>query len=79
MLAQVIVDIVHENVAHTFTYTVPPGMKVSLGQRGRGALRPPLQGRYHRLLQRGQRPSPGASASHSPTLEDYPAVLAPSP
>lgn len=33
MLAQVIVDIVHENVAHTFTYTVPPGMTLSLGQR----------------------------------------------
>ena len=33
MLAQVIVDIVHENVAHTFTYTVPPGMELSLGQR----------------------------------------------
>ncbi len=33
MLAQVIVDIVHENVAHTFTYTVPPDMELSLGQR----------------------------------------------
>ena len=33
MLAQVIVDIVHENVAHTFTYRVPEGMALSLGQR----------------------------------------------
>ena len=33
MLAQVIVDIVHENVAHTFTYRVPEGMALSVGQR----------------------------------------------
>ena len=33
MLAQVIVDVVHENVAHTFTYIVPPTMEVALGQR----------------------------------------------
>ena len=33
MLAQVIVDIVHENVAHTFTYRVPQGMELSVGQR----------------------------------------------
>ncbi len=33
MYAQVIVDIVHENVAHTFTYLAPPGMKISVGQR----------------------------------------------
>lgn len=33
MLAQVIVDIVHEQVAHTFTYRVPEGMALSVGQR----------------------------------------------
>ena len=33
MYAHVIVDIVHENVAHTFTYLVPEGMDVSPGQR----------------------------------------------
>lgn len=33
MLAQVIVDIVHENVAHTFSYRIPEGMTLSLGQR----------------------------------------------
>ena len=33
MYAQVIVDIVHENVAHTFTYSVPDGMELSPGQR----------------------------------------------
>lgn len=33
MLAQVIVDIVHENVAHTFTYAIPEGMQLSVGQR----------------------------------------------
>jgi len=33
MYCQVIVDIVHENVAHTFTYRVPEGMELSPGQR----------------------------------------------
>lgn len=33
MFAQVIVDIVHENVAHTFTYRVPRGMTLLVGQR----------------------------------------------
>lgn len=33
MFAQVIVDIVHENVAHTFTYLVPEGLRVCVGQR----------------------------------------------
>ena len=33
VLAQVIVDIVHENVARTFSYRIPEGMALSLGQR----------------------------------------------
>ncbi len=33
MFAQVIVDIVHENVAHTFTYRVPPSLTLHVGQR----------------------------------------------
>ena len=33
MLAQVIVDIVHDNVAHVFTYRVPEDMSLSVGQR----------------------------------------------
>ncbi len=33
MYCQVIVDIVHENVAHTFTYAVPDGMTLEKGQR----------------------------------------------
>ena len=33
MYCQVIVDIVHENVAHTFTYAVPEGMNLQPGQR----------------------------------------------
>ncbi|MBR4080980.1 MAG: primosomal protein N' [Clostridia bacterium] len=33
MLARVIVDIVHEHVAHDFTYRVPEGMSLSVGQR----------------------------------------------
>jgi len=31
--AQVIVDIVHENVARTFSYRIPEGMQLSVGQR----------------------------------------------
>ncbi len=33
MYAQVIVDIVHENVAHTFTYRIPDTMHLTAGQR----------------------------------------------
>ncbi len=33
MYAQVIVDIVHENVARTFSYRIPEGMALSIGQR----------------------------------------------
>ncbi len=33
MYCQVIVDIAHENVAHTFTYAVPEGMELTPGQR----------------------------------------------
>ncbi|MBR6668366.1 MAG: hypothetical protein IKL25_08420, partial [Clostridia bacterium] len=33
MFAQVIVDIVHENVARTFSYRIPEGMELSIGQR----------------------------------------------
>ena len=33
VFARVIVDIVHENVAHSFTYRVPEGMALSPGQR----------------------------------------------
>ena len=33
LYAQVIVDIVHENVAHTFTYRIPDGMTLTAGQR----------------------------------------------
>ena len=33
MFAQVIVDIAHENVAKPFTYGIPEGMSLSLGQR----------------------------------------------
>lgn len=33
MYCQVIIDIVHENVAHTFTYRIPDGMEIVPGQR----------------------------------------------
>ena len=33
VFCQVIVDIVHENVAKPFTYLIPEGMKLETGQR----------------------------------------------
>ena len=75
MFAQVIVDIVHENVAHVFSYHVPEGMAVYQGTRV--------------LVPFGPRKVEGLVLSLSPTtdypkdkikpilrpLEEYPAVL----
>ena len=75
MLAQVIVDIVHENVAHDFTYRIPEGMSLSPGQR---VLVP-----FGRQKKEGIVVSLSQTADISPDrlrdiiapLEDYPAVL----
>ena len=75
MLAQVIVDIVHENVAHTFTYTVPPGMKVSLGQRVEVPFGPrSKEGIIVSFSEVSDLPSERLRPIRR-TLEDYPAVL----
>ena len=75
MLAQVIVDIVHENVAHTFTYTVPPGMKVSLGQRVEVPFGPrSKEGIIVSFSEVSDLP-PERLRPIRRTLEDYPAVL----
>ena len=73
--AQVIVDIVHENVARTFSYRVPEGMQLSVGQR--------VEVPFARLIKEGvvvgfteecDVPAEKLRAIRAP-LEDYPAVL----
>lgn len=77
MYAQVIVDIVHENVAHTFTYRVPEGMTLSVGQR----VEVPfgyrsMEGIVLELNETYQGDYPEEKLkSVSAPLEDYPAVL----
>ena len=73
--AQVIVDIVHENVARTFSYRIPPGMRLSVGQR--------VEVPFARLIKEGvvigftedcDVPPEKLRDVRAP-LEDYPAVL----
>lgn len=75
MLAQVIVDIVHENVAHTFTYRVPEGMALSVGQR----VEVPFGPRRKEGVVVGfcdtTDVSPEKLKSILAPLEDYPAIL----
>ncbi len=75
MLAQVIVDIVHEAVAHTFSYLVPPGMDLAVGQR--------VEVPFGRMRKEGvivgfcdtcDVPPERLKPSLAP-LEDYPAIL----
>ena len=77
MLAQVIVDIVHENVARTFSYRIPDGMALSLGQR--------VEVPFARMIKEGvvvgftedcDVPPEKLRDVRAP-LEDYPAVLPP--
>ena len=75
VLAQVIVDIVHENVAHTFTYRVPEHLRVEIGQRVEvpfGRLR--KEGVVVGLTDHCEMP-PEKLRDIIGTLEDYPAVL----
>ena len=79
MFAQVIVDIVHENVAHTFTYAVPDDMSLSVGQR----VEVPFgyrsqEGIVLELSQEytGDYPREKLKSVTAP-LEDYPAILPP--
>ncbi len=75
MFAQVIVDIVHENVARTFTYLIPPGMDVQTGQR--------VEVPFGRLVKEGVVTGLTEACDLPPekvrairvTLEDYPAIL----
>ena len=75
MLAQVIVDIVHENVAHTFTYRVPEGMTLSEGQRVEVPFGPrKKEGVVVALTERCDLPPERLKDIIAP-LEDYPAIL----
>ena len=75
MLAQVIVDIVHENVAHTFTYRVPEGMAVQVGQRVEVPFGPRRkEGVVVALTETCDVPEEKLR-DLAGTLEDYPAIL----
>ncbi len=77
MYCQVIVDIAHENVAHTFTYAVPEGMTLVPGQR--------VEVPFGRGRQEGVVLSLSGSTDYDPArikevirpLEGYAAVLPP--
>ena len=77
MYAQVIVDIVHENVARTFSYRIPPDMTLQVGQR--------VEVPFARMIKEGivvgftqdcDVPPEKLREIRGP-LEDYPAVLPP--
>ncbi len=75
MLAQVIVDIVHENVAHVFTYRVPEGMQLSVGQRVEVPFGPRrIEGIVIGFSETADVPPEKLRNIIAP-LEDYPAVL----
>ncbi len=75
MYAQVIVDIVHENVAHTFSYRVPEGMTLAPGWRVAVPFgRRRVEGIVLSLSETCDLP-PERIKPVAETLEDYPAVL----
>ncbi|MGN1369464.1 MAG: primosomal protein N' [Aristaeellaceae bacterium] len=75
MYAQVIVDIVHENVAHTFSYRIPENLSLSVGQR--------VEVPFARMVKEGVIVGFSETCDVPPEklrdirapLEDYPAVL----
>ncbi len=75
MFAQVIVDIVHENVAHVFTYRVPENMPASQGMRVLVPFGPrKVEGLILSMTSDTEYPKEKIKAILRP-LEDYPAVL----
>ena len=75
MLAQVIVDIVHENVAHTFTYSIPEGMALSIGQRVEVPFGPRRKEGVVVSFSDTSDVPPEKLKSIIAPLEDYPAIL----
>ena len=77
MLAQVIVDIVHDHVAHVFTYKIPEGMMLSPGQRVEVPFGPRrIEGVVIGLTDACDVPEDKLRSVIAP-LEDYPAILPP--
>ncbi len=75
MFAQVIVDIVHENVAHVFTYLVPEGMALGKGTRILVPFGPrKVEGLVLSLSEDTDYPKEKLKPILRP-LEEYPAVL----
>lgn len=75
MLAQVIVDIVHENVAHTFTYRIPEGMELSVGQRVEVPFGPMRKEGVVVGFDQTEEVPPEKLRDILAPLEDYPAIL----
>ncbi|MBQ8537005.1 MAG: primosomal protein N' [Clostridia bacterium] len=77
MFAQVIVDIVHENVARQFTYCIPEGMTLEIGTRVRVPFgSKTIEGIVTGLSESTDVPPDKLKEVISP-LEEYPAVLPP--
>ncbi|MDD3214692.1 MAG: primosomal protein N', partial [Eubacteriales bacterium] len=77
MIAQVVVDVIHENVAKPFSYLIPDGMDVCPGMRVRIPLgRRQVDGVVVELAQECD-VSPAKMKPIAHTLEDYAAVLPP--
>ena len=77
MYCQVIVDIVHENVAHTFTYAVPEGMNLQPGQRVAVPFGPREKEGCVISLSEETDFDPARVRPVLRPLEDYPAILPP--
>ena len=77
MYCQVIIDIVHENVAHTFTYAIPEGMTLSPGQRVRVPFGPRTMEGVIISLSESSDLQPEKIKPVMAPLEDYPAILPP--
>ena len=77
MYCQVIIDIVHENVAHTFTYTVPDDIALCPGQRVAVPFGPrEKEGIVLSLTEDTDVPAEKLKPVKR-ALEDYPAILPP--
>ncbi len=77
MYAQVIVDVVHENVAHVFTYTVPHEMSLQPGTRVLVPFGPRKVEGLVLELSENCTYAPEKLKPILRTLEDYPAILPP--
>lgn len=79
MVAQVIVDVVHSNVARPFSYLIPQGMEIAVGQRVRVPLgRRQVDGFVVDLIPREQADVPPEKMKPiAKSLDEYPALLPP--